>query len=433
MTDQALAPGVLEYVRAFPRYKGFDPAVPVYCLTPARGGYIHRFFDSSPVSDCGRYVGLTRFPFEDRSPRPGDKADVLVLNLDTRTEQVIAQTAAWGSQLGAQVQWGRGRQLFFNDMGQDWKPYGVEADLDTGEKRKLGGTVYHVDAAGERIVSPCLLRTGRTQLGYGVMAPDKLVPRNSGAPADDGVYITDVATGNGRLLGSIRDLVAQVPYLAGDQFSGGDFYVFHTKWSPDGNRIMVIMRWTPAEKRRWWSRSKPASKKTMRKLVLTMAADGSDARIAIRDDLWAQGGHHPNWCPDSRHVLMNLNLDNQGLRYVQADLDGRDVRALHPTAVGSGHPSLHPGGRFLLTDAYPGEPVSYGDGTVPIRLIDLQTGQERVIVRIASRPAYVGDRKEMRLDAHPAWDSSGKAIIFNGCPEGTRQVFLSDVSELVKA
>src|SRR5690606_11287968 len=203
----------------------------------------------------------------------------------------------------------------------------------------------------------------------------------------DGVMVTNIATGKCRMVTTISDIVAQLDYLKQERFSGGDFYLFHTKWSPDEQRIMLVLRWTPAQKRVWWVRkAKPASKKTMRKFVITVSADGTDPRIAINDQQWAQGGHHPNWCPDSKSVMMNLNARGDGLRFVRASIDGGEPELLHPTAEGSGHPSLHPSGRFLLTDAYPGEAAGFGDGTVPIRLIDLQSGNEKTIVRILSRP-----------------------------------------------
>lgn len=422
-----------ESAEIFPKFTDFDPMVPVFCVTPNEGRIIHRFFDSSPVSPSGQYIALTRFPFENRSPKPGDSAEVIVIDLTSGHEQVIAKTHGWDSQLGAQVQWGTDDgSLFFNDMDVgSWRPFGVKYNVATGERVNLGGTVYHVSPDGRHIASACLLRANRTQLGYGVLIPSALIPENNGAPSDDGIYLTDAETGDSRLLVSIADLVHDLSHLQQDQYLTGDFYAFHTKWSPDGERLMAVLRWTPKTKRRWLRKQRPADKKSMRKFVVTVSADGSDARMAISDDLWARGGHHPNWHPDSKHVTMNLNLTGDGLRFISASLDGGEVALLHPTAKGSGHPSLHPVGRFLLTDAYPGEPLGFGDGTVPIRLIDLASGEEHAIARIQSRPYYIGDRKEMRLDAHPAWDRTGNFVIFNGCPDGTRRVYIADLRSLL--
>src|SRR5439155_6399426 len=107
------------------------------------------------------------------------------------------------------------------------------------------------------------------------------------------------------------------------------------------------------------------------------------------------------------------------------------LRALADDLVGSGHPTMHPDGRHILTDAYPHEPVSYGDGTVPIRLIDIATGEERVLIRIPSEPATKGPRGELRVDPHPAWDRAFRRIAFNAFLGGTRRVCVADLEDEV--
>jgi Tol biopolymer transport system component len=97
-------------------------------------------------------------------------------------------------------------------------------------------------------------------------------------------------------------------------------------------------------------------------------------------------------------------------------------------AIGSGHPTLTPDGSSILTDAYVDERAAFGDGSVPIRLVDCRTGTERCLVRIATRPAYRGPRSEWRVDPHPAWHSSGRWLAFNAAPEGRREVFIADMS-----
>ena len=92
------------YHESFSVYTHFDPMVPVCCVTPGVSGMMHRFFDTSPFSPSGRYLALTRFPFEDRLPAPGDVAEVILVDLKTGEQRSIAETRGWGTQLGAQVQ-----------------------------------------------------------------------------------------------------------------------------------------------------------------------------------------------------------------------------------------------------------------------------------------------------------------------------------------
>jgi hypothetical protein len=62
------------------------------------------------------------------------------------------------------------------------------------------------------------------------------------------------------------------------------------------------------------------------------------------------------------------------MRIIRVRHDGKCLEVMNSSVVGSGHPSLHPNGRLVLTDVYLNEPVAFGDGTIPIRLVDLISG-----------------------------------------------------------
>ncbi|MBN2450928.1 MAG: hypothetical protein JXR77_11095 [Lentisphaeria bacterium] len=408
--------------RCFPRYRAFEPEVPVWDLTPGLGGCFHRFFDTSPISPSGRFLAVTRFADERRMPLPGEPAEVVLVDLETGRHRVVAETFGWDTQLGAQAQWGKDdRELFFNDMDvRAWRPYGVRFDPATGDRRRLDGTVYMVSPDGTQALSPCLLRTGLTQAGYGVLAPDRAVPRNRGAAGDDGVYVTDTASGRCRLLLSFARIAAAV--WTAPRFEAGDWYGFHVKWNPRGTRIMAVGRWVSRQG------------KNVRPSLITASADGDRIALAVPDTEWAdKGGHHPNWCPDGDHVLMNLRIDGPDtpMRFVSARWDGSGLAALHGDILGSGHPSLHPDGHHVVTDCYPQEKPAFGDGTTPIRWADLRTGEVRPIVRVRTVPEFSGPKKERRVDPHPAWDRSWGFVAFNGCPRNVRSVFLADVRSLL--
>ena len=406
----------------FPRYRDFDPAVPVWCVTPERGGALHRFFDTSPFSPSGRFLGLTRLPFEDRVPQPGDVAEILVVDLEAGDERVVAETRGWDTQVGAHVQWGAtDTELLYNDVdAQTWRPYGVVLDPATGDRRALEGTIYMASLDGRLAASSSLAKTGVTQKGYGVLLPDGTVPPNVGAAEDDGLFVTDLATGDCRLLVSIAAIVADAePRLEPDDFVDGAFYLFHVKWNPDGQRLMTVLRWKSNDGER------------LQHTVITMDAEGGDLRVAISNRLW-QRGHHPNWCPDGERVMMNLRVDDEApLRFVSARYDGGDFGVMSDAAAGSGHPTLHPNGRHVLTDVYLHEPLAFGDGTTPIRWIDLESGSDTCLVRVNNDPPFPGPSRELRIDPHPAWDRAFRRVAFNGCAGGQRRVYVADLSELL--
>jgi hypothetical protein len=375
---------------------------------------LHRFFDTSPFSPSGRYLALTRLPFEDRLPAPGDVAEVWVADLETGGTARVAESRAWDTQLGAQVQWGASDDdLYFNDLEPgEWLPFAVRADWRRRRLRRLDGPVYVVAPDGRHAVSPNLNNIGLVQPGYGAIVPPAAIKRNRGAAEDDGIWITDTETGKCRLLVSLAELVDRLRGRGLSPDETGDYYGFHLKWNPQGDRLMYVLRWHPP--------GAPA-----RRAVLTLAPDRSEPRVVLPADAWARGGHHPNWCPDGRHIAMNLRLkDGEPLRFVRfPDGDGA-LETLVPELSGSGHPTLHPDGRHLLTDAYPHEAVSPGDGTAPLRWIDLQTGQETRWLYANCSPPFVGPRRELRVDPHPAWDRTSRRVALNAWDGNTRRVLV---------
>ena len=125
---------------------------------------------------------------------------------------------------------------------------------------------------------------------------------------------------------------------------------------------------------------------------------------------------------------MNLNIDDDPeLELVCVRYDGSGLRQIYPS--GSGHPSLHPGGLpWVITDAYAGE-MPLPDGMTPLRLINLESQTEVIAARV---PLPDIRNFELRIDAHPAWDRSGRYVVYNACKDGKRCVYLLDVAGWVQ-
>ena len=169
-------------------------------------------------------------------------------------------------------------------------------------------------------------------------------------------------------------------------------------------------------------------------LVVTMKPDGSDICTAVPLEHWRNGGHHINWHPNGKQLTMNLAIEEEHERmyFVRVDYNGENLTKMHESLRGSGHPTLHPNGRHILTDSYEHEPVAVGDGTVPLRFIDINTGAEKTIVRVNVKNAANATYADLRVDPHPAWAPDNRHIAFNGYVGGTRRVFVADLGGLLK-
>lgn len=415
----------------FPGYTDFNPLVPVWCVTPHRPGCIHRFFDTSPISPSGRYLAVFQMPFEDRRGEPGESGNVCVIDLETGEDRVVAETCGWEAQMGANINWGGSdNELFFNDVDtRTWKPFAWKLNPLSGERQKMEYALYHASVDGRWLISSNMTTMRKTQSGYGVPIPIETMRRNLGPATDDGFYITNTSTGKSRMLASVADMLSKAdpPVLIEDP-EHQEIYGFHSKFNPQGDRLMLSLRWFPATDTPRWDMF-AVDHSVVRFAWVTMKLDGSEMHCAIGPEEWTKNGHHATWFPDGKRISMNLAIDRTCLRFVQVNQDGTDLHDMFEDKEGSGHPTVHADNRHLVTDTYTFEDTAYGDGTIPIRWIDMETGDEEAIVRINT--ATGSDDIVMRVDPHPAWDRSWRYLTFNAFIDGTRRVFVADMKALI--
>jgi Tol biopolymer transport system component len=419
---------MIEISSALPRYEDHDPKIPIWCVTPNRPGCFHRFFDTPAISPSGRYLACLQMPFEDRVPAPGETAAVILVDLHTGQDKVVAETAGWEPQMGANINWGPDdHTLLLADVDTDsWTPLLVKLDPLTGVADKIEGGIYHASPDGKLVSVSNPIAMRRTQTGYGITVPDEHVPHNVGAREDDGLFIIDVETGRKKLVFSLADAVKLIGELDGADLDQWEIYGFHSKFSPDGQKLIFTVRRYRREEGADWDNIGRS-----RFDVFTLRPDGSDAHNAVPSIAWAHGGHHINWYPDSEHLSMNLAGYGRELRFWRVRRDGWGLRPILWDTPGSGHPTVHPDGRHILSDTYAWEATSYGDGTTPLRWVDLSTGEVENVARFGS-VVEPKNHASLRVDPHPAWDRSWRYVTFNAVTDNTRRVFLADFGPLLE-
>ncbi len=435
-----------DFDKVFPRYTDYNPQVPVWCLTNGNGCYTHRFFDTVPISPSGKYLAVLDLPYEDKPAKVGDSANVVVINLLTGEEKIVAQTYGWETQLGANINWGEDdTKLIFNDVDiNTYEDFAVCLNFKTGEKKRLGHSIYHVSHDGKTGVCSNMTSMRKSQFGYGVMVPDEKLKYNTIFTEDDGIWTVDIESGEATLVLSIKSLFEQCyTPLQRKHLKDGLTYCFHTKFSPDDKKIMFSTRHIRAPFKDEFNVIANAIKPSIVYCVYTCNKDGSDPQICIDSTQWCKGGHHSTWSPDSQYITMNLNIENTGLRLCRASLKGRNIEKLSEKNIGSGHPSIHKDKNIIITDTYAKEATAYvdaftpvkasfDDGTSPIRVIDLDTDTEfEPAVRINIVHEHTPVNPVLRVDPHPVWDRTGKYCVFNGHTDGHRRVFIADMSKYV--
>jgi hypothetical protein len=414
-------------------------------VTPPGEPFIHTFFDLSPWSPSGRYLLAINLPFENREPVVGDRAGICVIDLKERTIECVYETAGWAMQLGAHQQWGpTDRYLYFNDAdGQE--VFTVEYDLEKGSHRRLNGPLYMLSPDGSCSLGPSLTLINFVQKGYGVPVDAEtfeLPP--SGPRPDEGLWKTDVGSGEGSLLLSFERMVEEIPQLRGG--AQDMFFYFHTKFNPQGDRIMQVHS--------SYAFDEEKGRVGGNRCIITFRPDLSEMKLALRTEQWEPGGHHPNWHPDGTRITMNLKPDGTDMKFCEFNYDGSEFRVFSKELAGGGHPSLTADGRYLVTDAYVEEPIALKNDETPIRLCGVDSNFERhpcyirticeatkdldgavpaeakrtVIDKVSHKQSALDI---YRLDPHPAWNRDFTQVCFNGAPEGVRQLLVAEVGALL--
>jgi hypothetical protein len=395
--------------------------VPIYKVTPDDGNYNYTYYDIPAHSPSNRFIAVTRVPYiEDRLPKYGEIADVCVIDLEEETISTVYKTKSWGFQTGALLHWGASdRYLYTNDVFNGQNAVCVQIDLDTGKFTAFDGPMYNIAPNGQFIVGFPLELLNVTQQGYGLPSKDPENPDKLpyGAANDEGIWKTDLATNRKHLLVSLADVAEKIPTAAPGK--NGTYYFWHSKVNPQSTKILQVARCLF-----------PSGQGGRNPMVFTYNADGTDLKFASGEYVWGQGGGHPNWHPDGLHIIrvMRPEGSEHPHRYCQFLYDGSDFKVIGNNIIGEGHPRITPDSKYITTDSFP---IENGAQKIRIKLIDLTSEEEVIIAQMNTSKREGLKNDTIRLDGHPTWGRNYKKLAFQAAPDGLRQVFVADLTNIV--
>lgn len=383
-------------------------------VTQLTRGPMHHFFGyigqarTIPWNEGGRYVVALRTPFQDRMPKPGEPADVVLIDT-TRGNQVevMDQSRGWNPQQGTMFYWNPAApatQVFFNDRDpQTQKIFTVLYDV--AARRRV--REYRFDETP--VANSGVAQNGGRFLAinYGRLARLRLVTGYPGAhdftqnelhPSNDGIHVVDVAGGARRLLVSYKQL-ADLIRSARPDVDKKALFINHTLWSRDDSHIYFYVR------------AEFDDRAARIDIPCTIRPDGSGLTMHPHT------GGHPEW-ESGRRVI-----GAEGPRQVIYDvIDRRVVETLgSPEAFPQpgGDIALSPDGQWFVN----GHSDAGNNYYTVLRRADGSWARTAAI----SRGKYTGG--ELRIDGAPSWNRTSDAILFPGLDpsDGTRQIFVIQV------
>lgn len=409
------------------------------------GHYFFGYYDKQPWDLSGQRVLAHRTMFLDRFPTPNDRAQIGYIDLHSEHEFVkLAETSAWNWQQGAQLQWlpnrrSPGEQILFNDR-QENRLVAVLFDPVSRHKRVIGSPIYTVSPSRGHALSLNYARLFDMRMDYGIAGLQD-PGRDVGCPEDDGVYRVDLASGESQLIVSIADVAAISRSPLGIDAKhwvnhmmfnpcGTRFCFLHRFWRPDGimhSRLFTadshggnlrllfegmvshycwkaettILAW--AGKRRVLGRNTKSS-------VLATAA-----RRCLKPMYYAMG--------KPRILMQKIVGDSY---YLIEDVPGGSAeRFAYETLSADGHCTISPNGRWVLTDGY-----TDSKNRLSVFLYNVQTTK---LVNVGRFPTPKTLDGPVRVDLHPRFNRDGTKVCIDSAMNGTRQMYVIDVTDVVES
>lgn len=353
-------------------------------LTNSGQRSVHAYYDNPPWCPKTRRIAFS-------SMEPGSsEGGIYVVDADGSNLTYLAHSRTMSANDGAMAQWSAdGKRVYFKDR-ENRQPLLAWVEVDTGEQGAFPGDL--------RMVAP----TGNRQVYHSNCGnyPDEEIVRGREA---FGVFIQDLDTGNSHRIVSVADCWAIHPRR--DEIADWHLYIKHTKWAPDGMRLMFVftneIRYAP----------KYAELPHV-KDVYVVNADGSGLKRV------GPFGNHPIWHPNSQEILTNSPYEGRpNNSLVLSHVDSGERRLATTRIAGSGHPSFSPDGRYICVDH-----VLAGEGYGSLNLVDVEAEQVKHLVQVRVR-----DHSHVGTHLHPVWSRDGSQILYASDASGTAQLCVINV------
>ncbi len=382
--------------------------VPARAVTRGPKHHWFGYYDKCPWSSDGQHLLANENSYVDRQPKPGESIAVGMVNLKHNDEWVeLGRTSAWCWQQGTMLQWlgtAPDREVIYN-TAIDGKPGSVVLDIVSGRTRSLPLPIYAVSLDGKQAVTLDFARLHRLRPGYGYATYNERFA-NEAAPEQLGIWWMDTSTEKHNLILTLKQLAAFKP---DPRFAGAHHWVNHLQFNTDGTRFVFLHRWKAPEAKGWQTR------------MLTAKPDGTDLRIALDDGMIS----HFDW-RDDRTLLAWAKTAKSGNKFYTIDaITGETQIVGDGILTQDGHCSYSPDRKWVLNDTYPDRQRLQW-----LMLFKVANGRRFDLNQFHSPPAFTGP---FRCDLHPRWNRDGTMVCIDGCHGDTRQVYVLDVSDVVKS
>lgn len=343
------------------------------------------YYDRSPENQRGNVL------FHRTKGEGADSVEIVVQESGGEIK-FVAETNIYNWQQGARALW-IGDRFVFNR----WNPAQsvVQAVIQSLDGSRIALNAAVQDVFGENYllgINYSRVSALQPEYGYNGLGLEDLDEVRA-----DGIWKTDIASGETRLLYSLeraRELDANWSNARLDLFN-------HVMISPDGSRFLVLHRWYENGVR-------------CERLLLG-ASDGSELRILVDAGMVS----HCAWA-DDQTVLGYMRAGDGHEGYWLVDVSSGEARLFGDGSLdkyGDGHPSVF--ADWFVTDTYPNKSAQQ-----TLLMGNWKTGTWKVLGEFFHPLTLSGSN---RCDLHPRWAPDGERIYFDSAHTGKRALYVMEL------
>ena len=341
-----------------------------------------------------------RVKFMDRLPEKNDICELGYLK-DGKFIK-FAETTAWNFQQGAMLQYHPTLpDTVYYNIEENGTFKTVTHNIKNGEKIYTEMATACVSPSGKYGLSVNFGRIFAFRPGYGYAGFED---KNKGvnAPADDGVFLTDMESGKSKLLISYKDMLKESGFSEKQKI-----LVNHITFNTDSTRYVMLVRNFGGDDGIWKTSMMIGDLKGNVKTLLE--------KTYVSHYWWISANEILAHCSaeGEKKSLYVLNVDSGEYKEIKSyyfDLPQPDI-----------HCTMTPNGKYVIGDGYP------IDGYRHLLAINLETGESRVILKAKTDIPKIVD---IRCDLHARYVFDGKYVSFDTTHNGKRQIAIFSLDNL---
>lgn len=362
-----------------------------------RKGYFFGFHDICPFSYDEKYILSNKLEIPLRMPTTEDLLTVGYWDSDLKKYTSVCKTKVWNYHKGCRLQWlgEKNYSFIFNNI-VNGKLGATIYKFDGNKTMSINYPIDTVSPNGKYATSFSYERLNRYMPGYGYCFSDQpFFEENSSSHT--GLFLIDIDKNLCRLIVSLETLAKIDP---DETMKGAHHYVTHTEFSPNGNRIAFLHRWTYEDPEKRYTR------------LVTCKLDGSDIYISPTSGMVS----HFDW--DNKHgILAYCQVDGVDGYFIFENHKMRKYKHVIVDLNSDGHQFYVPQTDYFITDTYPDKRRH-----AKLYLCNINSGKYRLIADLKSPKKFQSPTtyKHWACDLHPRVSPSGKFASFDSVHSGQR-------------